>query len=73
MEYPQTFLHGCNRSCKSEYLSNNFVYSNQNGEIYCTYCTLFLTEEKQNLKSFVNSGQNELIELIRKSTVDMSL
>ena len=57
MKYPQKVLHGCNRICKSDYLSDNFVYSKTKDEIYCIYSTLFLTEEKRiSLKSFVNEG-----------------
>ena len=47
MKYLQNVLHGCNRSCKSSYLLDNFLYNKTKDEVYGIYCALFLTEEKR--------------------------
>ena len=74
MEFPQFFLHGCNKSCKSEYLSDNFVCSKLQEEVHCIYGALFLTEEKcKNPKSFVSirySGWHNILEEERKHDAD---
>ena len=57
IEYPHKVIHGCNRSCKFDYMLDNFVYSKAKDRVYCIYCALFLTEEKRNnLNFFVNVG-----------------
>ena len=55
MKYSQKVLHGCNRSSKSDYLSDNFLYSKTKDQVYCIYWALFLKEEKRkSLKSQEN-------------------
>ena len=52
---------------QSDYLSDNFVYSKNKDEVYCSYCVLFLTEEKRkSLKSFVNVGYSGWHNFIEK-------
>ena len=71
MEYPQSFLRGCNQSCKSEYLYDNFVCGKLQEEVYCICCTLLLTEEKRkDPKSF--DIQDSII-LWKKNAITMQL
>ena len=67
LKYPQKVLHICNRGCKSDYPSDNFVYSKIKDEVHCIYCELFLTEEKRkSLKSFVNVGYSRWQNIIEE-------
>ena len=55
--FPKVHLHGCQRSCKIEYLHSRFVYSKKEDEVYCINCALFLpTDKRRALRSFVNTG-----------------
>ena len=59
-ELKKALKHGCYRSCKSEKLSECFVYSPKNDDIYCIFCTLFLNaDRKRSRSSFVNYGYSE--------------
>ena len=59
-ELKKALKHGCYRSCKREKLSECFVYSPKNDDIYCIFCTLFLTaDRKRSLSSFVNYRYSE--------------
>ena len=60
MNFPKTLKHGCNRSCKEEYLKNGFVYSKKHDAVLCVYCVLFLpSSKKQSLGAFVQRGCKE--------------
>ena len=55
--FPKVYLHGCQRSCKIEYLYSSFVYSKKEDAVYCINCALFLpTDKRRALGSFVNTG-----------------
>lgn len=57
VKYPQNGLCGFDRNSKPKYLSDNFVNSTTKDELYCIYCTLFITEDKRKmLASFFNTG-----------------
>ena len=50
-------LHGCNRSCSLNCLSNLFVYSISSDSVLCIHCALFVSQEiRKNLNTFVNVG-----------------
>ena len=56
-EFPKSYLHGCNRQCKNEFLSDSFVYSKVDDAVYCLYCSLFVPNEKRStLGAFVTGG-----------------
>lgn len=58
--FPKKFLHSCNRMCKLEYLSECFVYSEQEDGVFCLYCALFVSDEKRlSLGGFVNKGYSQ--------------
>ena len=42
-EFKKPLKHGCYKSCKREHISECFVYSPQNDDVYCIFCSLFLT------------------------------
>ena len=55
--FPKVHLHGCQRSCKIEYLHSSFVYSKKEDAVYCINCALFSPTDKQRaLESFVTTG-----------------
>ena len=57
MNFPKTLKHGCNRSCKEDYLKIGFVYSKKHNALFCIYCVLFLpSSKKQSLGAFVQRG-----------------
>ena len=59
-EFKKTLKHGCYRSCKREHLSECFVYSPKNDDVYCIFWSLFLTaDRKRSSGSFVNYGYNK--------------
>ena len=51
MKYTQKVLHGCNRNCKYDNLSDNFIYSKTKDKFYWIYCALSLTEKKTLIKA----------------------
>ena len=58
--FRKTLKHGCNRSCKKDYLSDCFVYSSKEDSVFCIFCTLFLNDDKRrSLGAFVNQGYKE--------------
>ena len=57
MNFPKTLKHGCNRSCKEDYLKSGFVCSKKHNALFCIYCVLFLpSSKKQSLGAFVQRG-----------------
>ena len=48
-DFPKTIKRGCNRSCKTAYLSDSFVYSCQDNAVYCIYCVLFVPKDRRNI------------------------
>ena len=64
--FKKTLKHGCNRSCKKNYLSDCFVYSSKKDSVFCIYCTLFLNDDKtsalvnQDYKEWHNIKEKEL-------------
>ena len=52
---PKTYLQGCNRFCKTSYLTTGFMYSKLEVAVYCIYCILFARDcHEKSLNSFVN-------------------
>ena len=39
--FPKKLLHNCNSSCKTDYLTHEFVHSSSKDSVFCVYCTLF--------------------------------
>ena len=67
MNFPKTLKHGCNRSCKEEYLKNGFVYSKKHNAVFYIYCVLFLpSSKKQSLVAFVQRGYKEWHNILEK-------
>ena len=68
--FPKVNLHGCQRSCKIEYLHSSFVYSKKEDPVYCINCALFLLSEKpRGLGSFVNTGYKGWNNIHEKQTL----
>ena len=66
-DFPKTIKHGCNRSCKTAYLSDFFVYSCRGNAVYCLYCMLFVPKYRRNiLGAFVNRGYREWHNIMEK-------
>ena len=54
-EFPKSTQHNCLRSCRMNYLSDSFVYSQTEDGVYCLYCALFVDSSKRSgLSAFVN-------------------
>ena len=70
--FPKTYLHGCNRSCRLNYLNNLFVYSASSDFVFCIYCALFVSQEKRkNLNTFVNIGCSDWHNIIEKQSIHL--
>ena len=68
--FPKVNLHGCQRSCKIEYLHSSFVYSKKEDAVYCISCALFLpTDKRRALGSFVNIGYKGWNNIHEKQTL----
>ena len=58
--FRKTLKHGCNRSCKKDYLSDCFVYSSKEDSVFYIFCTLFLNDDRRwSLGAFANQGYKE--------------
>ena len=65
--FSKTIQHGCNRSCKTAYPSDSFVYSCQDNAVYCIYFVLFVLKDRRNiLSAFVNRGYCEWHNIMEK-------
>ena len=65
--FPKSFQHGCNRSCKPNYLSSSFVYSKNDDAVFCLYCSLFCNRDtRSQLSSFVKQGYSEWHNILEK-------
>ena len=70
--FPKTCLHGCNRSCRLNYLNNLFVYSASSDFVFCINCALFVSQEKRkNLNTFVNVGCSDWHNIIEKQSIHL--
>ena len=68
--FPKVHLHGCQRSCKIEYLHSSFVYSKKEDAVYCINCALFSpTDAQRALGSFVNTGYKGWNNIHEKQTL----
>ena len=68
--FPKVHLHGCQRSCKIEYLHSSFVYSKKEDAVYCINCALFSPTDKQRaLGSFANTGYKDWNNIREKETL----
>ena len=68
--FPKTYLHGCNRSCRLNYLNNLFVYSISSDSVFCIHCALFVSQEKRkNLNTFVNVGCSDWHNIIERQSI----
>ena len=66
-DFPKTIKYGCNRSCKTAYLSDSFVYSCHDNAVCCIYCVLFFPKYRRNiLGAFVNRGYREWLNIMEK-------
>ena len=55
--FQNVHLHGCQSSCKIEYLTSSSVYSKKEDVVYCINCALVSPSDKRRtLGSFVNTG-----------------
>ena len=64
--FPNKLLHKCNRSCKTDYLTHEFVYSSSKGSVFCVYCTLFSDIQGKLRSSFVDKGYSHWHNIIEK-------
>ena len=65
--FSKTIQHGCNRSCKTAYPSDSFVYSCQDNAVYCIYFVLFVLKDRRNiLSAFINRGYCEWHNIMEK-------
>ena len=66
-DFPKTTKNGCNRLCKTAYLSDSCVYSCQDNTVYCIYCMFFVPKGRRNiLGTFVNRGYREWHNIMEK-------
>ena len=59
-------LHACNRSCKTDYLTHEFVYSSSKDSVFCVYCTLFPDTQGKIRSSFMDEGYSQWHNIIEK-------
>ena len=59
-------LHACNRSCKTDYLTHEFVYSSSKDSVFCVYCTLFPDTQGKIRSSFMDEGYLQWHNIIEK-------
>ena len=66
-DFPKTIKHGWNRSYKTAYLSDSFVYSCLDNAVYCIYCVLFVPKYRRNiLGAFAYRGYREWHSIMEK-------
>ena len=64
--FPNNLLHACNRSCKIDYLTHEFVYSLSKDSVFCVYCTLFPDTQGKIRSSFMDEGYSQWHNIIEK-------
>ena len=52
---PKKLLHNCNRLCKADYLTHEFVYSSSKDYVFCVCCTLFPDIQGKLKSSFMDT------------------
>ena len=63
---PKKLLHICNRLCKADYLTHEFVYSSSKDPVFCVYCTLFPDIQGKLKSSFMDKGYSQWYNIIEK-------
>ena len=56
----------CNRSCNTDYLTLEFVYSSSKDSMFCEYCTLFPDIQGKLRSSFKDKGYSQWHNIIEK-------
>ena len=64
--FPKKLSHACNRSCKTDYLTHEFVYSSSKDSVFCVYCTLFPVTQGKIRSSFMDEGNSKWHNIIEK-------
>ena len=67
---PETYLHGCNRSCSLNCLITCLFRRALNDSVFCIHCALFVSQEKRkNLNIYINVGCNNWHNIIEKQLI----
>ena len=64
--FPKKLLHTCNRSCKTDYLTHEFVNSSSKDIVFSVYCTLFPDTQGKIRSSFMDKGYSQWHNIIEK-------
>ena len=64
--FPKKLLHACNRWCKTDYLTHEFVYSSSKDSVFYVYCTLFPDNQEKIRSSFMDEGYSQWHNIIEK-------
>ena len=66
LNFPKKILHNCNRSCKTDYRTHEFIYSSSKDSAFCVYCTLFPDIQVKVRSSFMDKGYPQWHNIIEK-------
>ena len=64
--FPKKLLHNCHGSCKTDYLTYEFVYSSSKYSVFCVHFTLFPDVQGKLRSLFMDKGYSQCHNIIEK-------